>query len=171
MADSGTPGLRLTLMRHADADLPPVGTTDLARPLTENGLLQARTMGKRMAQDRQPPHQVLCSDAERTLQTARSLLAAAQVRAPLLVLPDLYDSTEETILKTLGAHADPMAGHVLLIAHNPGIAHAVSYLAGAAIDGFLPATSASFTVLNGQWRKLRPASVKLERVLHPETWA
>lgn len=168
MADSETAGLRLTLMRHAEADLSPIGATDHARPLTETGQLQARSIGQRLARDRQLPDQILCSDAERALQTARNLLAGARTRVPLLVLPVLYDSTEETILETLCTDADPLAGHVLLVAHNPGVAYAAAYLAGATINGFPPGTCASFAVLRGEWQKLRPDNVRLERVLYPE---
>ena len=167
-ADRETAGLRLSLMRHAEADLAPLGATDHVRPLTGRGIRQAQGMGQRLARDRHLPDQVLCSDAERALQTARNVLSGARIRAPMFVLPDLYDSSPETILETLAAHADPLAGHVLLVAHNPGIAEVASFLAGAAVDGYPPGTCAGFTVVNGEWQGLRPDTVRLARMFYAD---
>lgn len=171
MADYQSTWPRLSLMRHAEADLAPVGASDLERPLTGRGHDAALRLGKRLAAERLVPDQILASDAERTLMTARAFLAGANARRPVCLLPDLYDSPAETILEVVAASADPLAGHVLVLAHNPGIAQAAEYLAaagnriGPAIPDFPPGACAMFAVQQDGWASLTPGKVRLERVL------
>ena len=165
--------LRLTLMRHAEADLAPLGEPDLARPLTNRGSTFARQRGQQLAREGMVPDQILCSDAERTLLTARHLLAGAKERRPVLLLPALYDSNSDTILALTREHADELAGHVMVVAHNPGAADAAALLAAGdsgtvgAIDRFPPGTAATFTIAGGEWAGLSPRKARLERLMYP----
>ena len=177
MADQHRKWPALTLMRHTEADLPPVGATDIDRPLTDRGCREARLAGRRLARERLLPDLIIASDSMRTMFTARYLLAGAERRRPVILLPDLYDSGPDTIFEAAAAHADPLAGHVLVLAHNPGIAAAALHLAGSASSGkndiqeFPPGTMAIFTLHGGNWNRIRPENTSLEQVLYPADYA
>lgn len=175
MVDPGTAARRLTLMRHAEAAPASAGASDHDRSLTDDGCHQARILGQRFARDLLMPDQILASDAERTLQTARSFLAGAGRRRPLYMVPDLYECTSDNLFDLIAEFANPLAAHVLVLGHNPTIAEAAMHLAGPpakagpAIQEFYPGSCAIFSVSSNDWTRLRPAVVRLEQALHPDS--
>ncbi len=164
---------RLTLMRHAEAAPAPAGADDRDRPLTNIGCRQARALGQRFASDALAPDQILASDAERTLATARSFLGGAALRRPLCLLPDLYGCASDMVFDLIAEFANPLAAHVLVLGHNPAIAEAAMQLAGpsagthSAIREFDPGSCATFAICSDGWTQLRRAAVRMERVIHP----
>lgn len=164
-------------MRHAEAALAPPGATDHERPLTEDGHSRTKTLGQRLVTFGRLPDQLLCSDAERAAQTGHYLLSGAQERRPMLMLPELYDCGPDELLETISLYADPLARHVLVIAHNPTIAMAAEHLAAgargasSALRRFDPGSIAVFTVRATDWQQLRPNLVTLDKVCHPADYA
>src|SRR5690606_23464033 len=62
--------LRLTLVRHAEAEAAPFGTEDRVRALTRRGRHEAHAMSRRLRARHTPPDKLLSSPAERAWMTA-----------------------------------------------------------------------------------------------------
>ncbi|MDG6094913.1 histidine phosphatase family protein [Acetobacter sp. AN02] len=166
---------RLILMRHAEALPPPGGDysreTDLARPLSADGMKTARRRGAKLRADRISPDLVLCSPAMRTRQTYAALLPFAVHDAEIRIEQTLYNADAMELLARLRASPDS-AHTVLLVAHNPGITELAQLLNGVETslrEEFLPATLATFRVevddfdsVARGWKNLGPRTSWLE---------
>lgn len=110
---------RLILTRHAKSSWDDPLMSDHDRPLNERGKAAAADLGQWLMSRGYVPDEVLCSDAVRTRATF-SGIAPALPGTPLLELkPALYHAGPDVMLAVL-RHA--MAGTVMMIGHNPGIA-------------------------------------------------
>jgi phosphohistidine phosphatase len=119
---------RLTLMRHADARWKDSSVPDLERPLNRRGATDAEAMARRLAAHDLVPDLVLASPARRTLQTAEILLREFGASAPRLVSEEaLYLGAAGELLR-LARATGPRIGHLLIVAHNPGISELVDAL-------------------------------------------
>jgi alpha-ribazole phosphatase len=80
---------RILLVRHADTDWNQAGRIQglVDRPLSEKGLVQARALGRRLAQ--LPIHAAYASDLHRTSQTAQAILDGRRVT--LSTTPELRE--------------------------------------------------------------------------------
>lgn len=118
--------LRLTLLRHGQAQAPDSCPEDFERSLTRRGMVEAREMAARIGQRGIVPDLILASPAERAWATASIVagiceLDGKQVRAAR----ELYLATPETIWRVL-THPDPGVSHVLVCGHNPGLSQIAS---------------------------------------------
>ncbi len=139
---------RLTLMRHAEAEQN-ASKGDFNRALTASGQAAARIVGEHLAARGLVPDLALVSNARRAVQTWEAAQPAFPT-ARLELVPELYNAPAKTLLAA-AKRAD--AGHVMLVAHNPGLqvlalelvvrARAVKQ-AGLALQTFPPATAAVF---------------------------
>ncbi len=107
--------LRLTLVRHAKSSWEG-DEEDHERPLNKRGRTASNALGTWLAG--RMPQEVLCSDSVRTRETWANIAAIGAGPEPQLV-PELYHASCDTILAVLRRAS---AGHVGLVAHNPGIA-------------------------------------------------
>jgi phosphohistidine phosphatase len=150
----------LVILRHAKAANPD-GIPDADRPLTDRGHADAAAAGAWILHSGLTPDLVLCSPTRRTRQTwhgvALSLTAAPQVRYE----PTIYAAPVPTLLATVRA-ADPDAGTVLLIGHNPGLSELSAMLDAehAESDG-LRTAGIAVHVLEGAWTDFGEASARL----------
>ncbi|MDX1572181.1 MAG: histidine phosphatase family protein [Xanthomonadales bacterium] len=113
---------RLILIRHAQAGSSPSGA-DLDRPLSELGRAQAEVQGRWLQGRELGIDRVLCSNAARTIETAR----AVGLSKPL-ELPAIYTATAGELVRILESHID--ASVVCLVGHNPGISGLAGFLTG-----------------------------------------
>jgi len=115
----------LWILRHADAE-DANGRPDAERPLTEKGRGQAAIVGAALAALDVRLDACLASPRLRALDTAT--IACAQLGVDVHVTPELggggFDA--EQLAAGFGAH-------VLLVGHNPDVAHAVHDLTGARV--------------------------------------
>ncbi|MBW7922178.1 MAG: histidine phosphatase family protein [Rubellimicrobium sp.] len=117
--------LRLILTRHAKSDWSGGAQDDFHRPLNAHGRDEARLVGDWLLSRGYLPDTVLSSPARRTMETVEHL--AARLGRDLQADPvsGLYGADAGTILDALhGAQGNT----VLLVGHNPGIAHAAALL-------------------------------------------
>lgn len=115
----------LILWRHAEAQEPEEGMSDLARPLTRRGDKQAARMAAWL--DRQLPEgtRILVSPAERTEQTARALGRKYRVQEELRP-----GASPEQLLQLVGW---PLARvPVLVVGHQPTLGETISRVLGMA---------------------------------------
>ena len=100
---------RLILMRHAKSDWDDPLLSDHDRPLNKRGRKSATALGHWLKSENQLPDQILCSSAERTVETC--------TRLNLATTPDfhkaLYHASEDTMFSILqAAHGAPVLGSV-----------------------------------------------------------
>ena len=148
---------RLILLRHAAAGEAP-GGGDIDRPLSEVGRAQAETQGRWLQGRNLGVEKVLCSNAARTVETAR----IAGLPKPLQV-PAIYTATVGELVRILESHCD--ARVLCLVGHNPGISGLAGFLTGqrlAMVPGqiigihFDPPLAASVQPGTGQVFAYRP---------------
>ena len=110
--------LRLILIRHAKSSWSDPFADDHARPLNKRGRASAKAIGQWMTQNKYFPQVVLCSDAERTQETASLILPELHVQPELVLRSDLYLATPQDIVAAIKSRAEVVVG---VIGHNPGI--------------------------------------------------
>jgi phosphohistidine phosphatase len=118
------------LVRHAHAEWPNYAGSDFDRPLTPQGLADARATAAAIRDAGHRPGLLLTSPALRTMQTtdviAASLgLADSSVRQ----VSELYNAGPE-ILQAELRKAFLATDVVMLVAHNPGISELARTLTG-----------------------------------------
>lgn len=148
---------RLTLMRHAQADNPIPDQQDWDRPLTKRGQFDAKEMARRMKARSLRPDLILSSPAIRTRQTTE-FFTKCFASAQLLFIEELYLADHKKLLAMIRQHG-AAAAHVLLVAHNPGIAELADALSSERSIDSMPTSAmvtAEFDV--DEWRALQPAT-------------
>lgn len=130
---------RLTLLRHAQAESQAPTGADVDRALSLTGRTQAKSLGHLLITHDAIPDLVLCSAANRAVETWKLLAAglgdnggddsAIEVRR----LPELYGADPGGLLETI--RSVPQAvGSVLVVGHEPVVSHVARILAGAGSD-------------------------------------
>ena len=79
------------------------------------------------------PDLIITSDAVRAESTARAAAAAAGYNGRIVLSPELYHSSPETIVDVLRSLAGA-ARSVMIVAHNPGLEDLVRRLTGESIE-------------------------------------
>ncbi|MGD9841820.1 MAG: histidine phosphatase family protein [Steroidobacteraceae bacterium] len=149
--------MRLTLVRHAQADNPLPDQQDWDRPLTRRGLLDGTEMARRAKELRATPPLILSSPAVRTRQTAE-LFAKALNKSQLQLIEDLYLASAKQLLISLQQQADSTT-HLMVVGHNPGISELADKLSDQRrIDGMPTASVVTMEFSITTWQDLRPAT-------------
>jgi phosphohistidine phosphatase len=166
----------LYLWRHAKSSWDASGLDDSARPLSKRGRRAAQKMASFMRDERFLPELVLCSTAERALQTWEYAAPAFGPRVPVLFLEDLYLASPGDMLAHLNRVDDSVAS-VMVIGHNPGLEDLSMSLAGPASDaGSLAAIqrkypTAALAVIEfdvESWADLAASAGRLSRFVRPK---
>ncbi|AMN47619.1 phosphohistidine phosphatase [Steroidobacter denitrificans] len=121
---------RLSLVRHAQAEIARAEQSDWDRELEPRGRRDAMEMGRRLARQGAPPQRILASPAARTLQTARILAGELGLEDGLIQPHEgLYLASAPRMLdiaRALGGEAR----HLMIVGHNPGISEFADQLSG-----------------------------------------
>lgn len=111
----------LSLLRHAKSSWDDPDLSDHERGLNGRGLRDAPRIGRFMRKHGLVPDLVLCSDAVRTQETLRLVVAEwGEAGAKVVYDPALYLAEPVGILKVL-AKVQARIGHCLVVGHNPGL--------------------------------------------------
>ena len=156
--------LRLLLTRHAKSDWSTEALDDHARPLNKRGRRDAPRVGALLQSLGWRPELVLCSTAQRAIQTLSGLRAAWDAPPEVQLLPSLYHAGADAARAALATVPDTMTT-VMLIGHNPGWEEALTALCGARET--LPTASVAMLQRDGApaWADAR--AFELVRVLRP----
>jgi phosphohistidine phosphatase len=121
--------LRLTLIRHANAEWKDASIEDFERPLNKRGSSEAEGIGKVLMEADLVPELLLVSTAKRTQQTAEivSRMLGLPARRVKLLEP-LYLARAEVLL-TFAQGTGPKVQHLAMVGHNPGISELARDLA------------------------------------------
>lgn len=112
----------LYLLRHAKSSWKDETHDDFDRPLNKRGRAAATAMGAFLAGQEIAPSQVLCSSAKRTRETLERIQEKLETAVPVRFEKGLYMAEAPALLRRIKRLNDSLAS-VMLITHNPGIAH------------------------------------------------
>ncbi len=167
----------LSLLRHAKSSWDDPTEPDHSRTLNPRGKRDAPRMARFMRNQGLLPDLVLCSDAVRTQETLRLVMAEWGEDAPKAVLnAALYHAEAPGIIKVLGK-VDATVQHCLVIGHNPGMHALALALADTGEPQALSDVSARFPTAAlavfdlkiESWSKVRPATGRLRLFVTPKT--
>jgi phosphohistidine phosphatase len=153
--------LRLTLIRHGNAEWKDANIPDFDRPLNKRGQGEAEGIGKVLMEADLVPELMLASTAKRTQQTAEIVarmlgLAARRLKG----VEQLYLARAEVILSFVQA-TGPKVQHLAIVGHNPGISELARHLAPAdePLAELSTASACTLTFATTSWASLDgPAS-------------
>jgi phosphohistidine phosphatase len=121
--------LRLTLIRHANADWKDFSMDDFERPLNPRGTREAEALGKLLMKNELVPDLLLASAARRAKQTAEILARMLSLPARRVQFAEpLYLARPEAILE-LAQTTGSTVPHLAIVGHNPGISELARGLA------------------------------------------
>jgi len=161
----------LTLLRHAKTETGAATQDDIDRALVPRGIEAARTMGQYLVSHGISPDVVLCSTALRARQTA-SYLTSIQPRVEYS--EKMYLPSAGEMLNMLAVMPE-MAGHVMMIGHNPGMHELAVKLAKSGDEALLDALALNYPTctlstirFDGEWRDIRHARGELAALVTPK---
>ena len=157
--------LRLTLIRHGNAEWKDSTIADFDRPLNKRGIGEAEGIGKVLMENDLVPDLLLASTARRTQQTA-------EIAGRMLGLPtrrvkfaeQLYLARAEVIL-TLAQSTGPKVTHLAVVGHNPGISELARNLApeDTPIAELSTASACTLTFIVQSWDALAAPATRAVR--------
>jgi phosphohistidine phosphatase len=145
-------GRRLTLVRHGHAEDKGPGQRDFDRALDPRGRAEIAEMARRCLDLGLVPDLLVTSAAVRARQTAAAFERLLERRSPpLRVEAGLYLAEAESLLAFIRG-TDAGVTHLMLVAHNPGLADLAQQLAPEArFTGFETAATCSMLFAADGW--------------------
>jgi len=154
------PGVRLYLLRHADAGDPDAWSgPDADRPLSEKGVAQAERLGRHLARADVALRQFVSSPKLRARQTAE--IVAQFVGGSVALDERLAGSLTLRVVDELVRDAEARGG-LVLIGHDPDFSEALTALVGGAPIGMKKGAIARVDV-----RSFEPGGGDLRWLLPP----
>jgi len=161
--------LRLTLLRHGQAQTIDTCPEDFERPLTRRGCVEAQEMAARIVHRRLIPDLILVSPADRTWSTAEIIANTCELDvAQVQCARELYLATPDSTWQLLG-HQSGDLRHILICGHNPGLSQLASRLGPKPQRRVLP-TGGLATALwhHASWDALEPETASSCELDDPE---
>ena len=106
---------RLYILRHAKSSWASPGLSDIARTLNKRGREQCELLRKWFSNSNPVPQHILCSPAQRTVETLERIQSAFP-DAEISIVDSLYTGMSDTYLEAIW---QTEADCVLIIGHNP----------------------------------------------------
>ena len=171
----------LTLLRHAQAEPQAASGEDVDRALSMDGRDQAMALGALLRAEDAVPDLVLCSAANRAVQTWKLTATALtgsgeQDESSIDVrrLPELYGAGPSELLE-LVRQIPPATTSVLVVGHEPVISHVASILAGpgsqeaatAQVRAGMSTAMLAFLRTDAPWAELARGGATLAGVARP----
>lgn len=116
----------LILLRHAHAEAPSAGQSDLDRPLSAEGQAASEAVGRWLVEHARVPDCVLCSPARRTRETVEAVLRVTGY-VDQCTEPAIYEATPGTLIEVADRYRD--IARVMLVGHNPGLEQLAALMA------------------------------------------
>ena len=162
-------GRRLVVMRHAKAEA--WASSDHVRRLTDRGVRDAAEVGRWARRDQVLPDHAFVSTAARAHETWSAFREAAGIDLEAELDAGLYSAGPDSALEVLRT-APPQARTVMIVGHNPTMAHLVHLLddgrgepaALAEISAGFPTAAVAVLEIEGEWGDLDVAAGRLVAV-------
>ena len=160
----------LTLIRHAKASWADPDQRDHERPLNQRGLRDAPMMAAHVAAAVPRPDRILVSTAHRTQQTGTFFTDALQGDQEIEIVHEkrIYEASLSTLLETIEATPAHIK-HLMLIGHNPGMAHLHSHIAYPEFREFPTCAVAHLRIQREGWSEILPGCGETVLYLTPKT--
>jgi phosphohistidine phosphatase len=163
---------RLYLLRHAKSSWDDSAVSDHDRPLSPRGNRAAKLVAGHLRRERIVPALVLCSSANRALQTLELIAPAFDVDVHAKIERGLYGASESELLERVRRIPDAEES-VLLIGHNPAIHGLTLSLAGGGRDPVgvehkYPTGALATLAFDGSWHQLEPGRARLIAFVRPK---
>ena len=149
----------LFLLRHAKAENPAPGSTDLNRALNERGRREAQAVGTFIKKQNLRFDLVLCSTAVRARETAELVLAAAELAAKVRYDGRIYEAGPPR-LREVTAEIEAHTSTVLLVGHNPGMEELLQLLTDR-VERMATGTLAKIDLAADEWSKITEDNANL----------
>ena len=150
----------LLLLRHAKAENPTAGSSDINRALNERGQKEAQAIGTFIRKQNLTFELVLCSPAVRARETAELVLAAAEVTANVRYDQRIYEASPRQLLEIISEVEEDKSA-VLLVGHNPGMEDLLSALTATG-ESMATGTLAKIDFNFDEWSRLTEGRGRLE---------
>jgi phosphohistidine phosphatase len=157
--------LRLTLIRHGNAEWKDASIADFERPLNRRGMGEAEGIGKVLLEAQLVPELLLASTAKRTQQTAEIVgRALGLVGRRVKLVEQLYLARSEVMLSIVQG-TGPKVHHLAIVGHNPGISELARNLApaGAELAELSTASACTLTFDVTSWSSLEGPATNATR--------
>jgi len=106
------------LFRHGEASMQFINTKDHDRPLTDNGINEARSMGTYITLINKVPKLIISSTALRTKQTIKEVISYAKWDSTLIFEKSIYGGKAALLLGLL-KQQDDKYNSLCLVGHEP----------------------------------------------------
>ena len=111
---------KIYLMRHAKSSWKDEKLSDHERPLKKRGIKDAKHMAQMLESKEYIPQRIICSTAERAVQTADVFAKACDYKKEITYSDKLYMAEVKDFYEVLKDLPDKVSS-VMLIGHNPGM--------------------------------------------------
>jgi phosphohistidine phosphatase len=155
---------QLIIFRHAKTEEKSSSGADFDRNLKEKGREDAKKMGLYFPQHFGQPELILCSTANRAMQTSAIYRESSQFKGKLLELPGLYHASASELLDIVLPYTQ-MYNHIMLIGHNMGISQLANMLSASGCEELPTAGIAVLDFENG----IEPYKGQLKAFITPKT--
>jgi phosphohistidine phosphatase len=165
---------RLVVMRHARTATH--AESDHVRPLTGGGRRDALAAGRFLASSGITPDHALVSDALRARQTWELVSEGCGLDGDLEVSDEVYRGSADSVLDLVRGLGDGLR-RVVLVGHNPTVAHLVAELdegdgdprAAAVVAGGFPPGGIAVLEVTTPWSAVGPGTARLVQAFVPRT--
>jgi phosphohistidine phosphatase len=165
--------LRLTLLRHGQAQAADSCPDDFERVLTRRGAIEAKEMATRIVHRDLIPDLILTSPAERAWATASIVAGICELEGKQVrCARELYLATPETTWRVL-TERDLGVRHLMVCGHNPGLSQVASRLGPKPQPRDLPTGGIVSAIWSrtADWTTLQPETASLCVLDDPESMA
>ncbi len=156
--------LSLYLLRHAKAERE--GASDFERALARRGHREAEAVGRFLARIDETPGLVLSSEAARARETAELAHAAGGWRAPIVTRPEIYQGSEQALLRVLTT-VEASVGRLVLVGHQPALSLLIAGLCAGCEPAFPAAALARVDLERNRWNEVAARAGKLHWLVTP----
>ncbi len=160
----------LHLIRHAKACNGYLSTSDIERPLNDQGKSACAVMAQRIVDAGCSFNHVFCSTANRAQQTITGISQALEEKEVSWIIDDqLYTFDSQEILRWC-MKLDGALDDVVIVGHNPALTEFCNYLGDRYIDNMPTCGYAKLEITSARWKDLREGSAKLSTFLVPRVY-
>lgn len=160
-------GKTLFVVRHAMANPTDIGSIDVDRILSSDGLQQSSRLGAYIYKTNTDISSIECSNAKRAIQTAENI--ADQIGFDVTKInsdPELYEASVRIILNKVYAFLDEWEA-VILVGHNPVVSYFVEYLTGHHFDGMEAGSLIKISCAVDDWKLIAKENSSFEYYVSP----
>ncbi len=160
-------GKTLFVVRHAMANPTDIGSTDVDRILSSDGLQQSSRLGAYIYKTNTDISSIECSYAKRAIQTAENI--ADQIGFDIAKInsdPELYETSVRIILNKVYTFLNEWEA-VILVGHNPVLSYFVEYLTGHHFEGMEAGSLVKISCAVDDWKLIARENASFEYYVSP----